>query len=78
MDRKIFTRAILLVLLPTLASAQGDERARGERACKADVNRHCKKVLGQGDMAILQCLQSNKASLSRPCSTFLKEVGQLQ
>ena len=68
----------LVLTLPTLSAAQDDVRQRGDRACKADVNRLCKQVLAQGDMAILQCLQTNKAKLSRPCSAFLKEIGQLQ
>jgi hypothetical protein len=69
---------MLIVIMPTLSGAQEDVRERGDRACKADVNRHCKRILAQGDMAILQCLQTNKAKLSGPCSTFLREIGQLQ
>jgi hypothetical protein len=67
----------LIALLPTLAGAQDPVREKGNRACKGDVNRLCKAVLSQGDMPILQCLQTNKARLSRPCSSFLKEIGQL-
>ena len=34
-------------------------------------------ALSQGDMGILACLQQNAVKLSRPCNTFLKEIGQL-
>jgi hypothetical protein len=68
----------LILLVPTLSEAQDDVRRRGDQACKADVNRLCKQMFGGGDMAILQCLQTNRAKLSRPCSTFLREIGQLQ
>jgi Cysteine rich repeat len=68
----------LIMLAPTMSEAQDDVRQRGDRACKADVNRLCKQMFAGGDMAILQCLQTNRAKLSRPCSTFLREIGQLQ
>ena len=68
----------VVAMVPTLSAAQDDVRQRGDRACKADVNRFCKQALTQGDMAILQCLQTNKVKLSRPCGTFLKDIGQLQ
>ena len=67
----------LIAFVPTLAGAQDPVREKGDRACKGDVNRLCKAVLSQGDMAILQCLQNNKLRLSRPCSGFLKEIGQV-
>ena len=68
----------LIMLTPTMSEAQDDVRQRGDRACKADVNRLCKQMFAGGNMAILQCLQTNRAKLSRPCSTFLREIGQLQ
>jgi hypothetical protein len=77
MSRHGTVLAALLVLFPTVALAQGD-RERGDRACRGDVQRLCRKVLNQGDMVILQCLQTNRPKLSRACSNFLREVGQLQ
>ncbi len=70
--------ALFAVTIPTLCQAQDDVRQRGDRACKGDVNRLCKAVLQQGDMGILACLQENAKKLSRPCSSFLREIGQLQ
>lgn len=43
---------------PGIAFAESD-RDRGDKACRADVQRRCKKVLEQGDMAILDCLQAS-------------------
>jgi hypothetical protein len=37
----------------------------------------CSKHFGQGDMAVLGCLQQNKTRLSGSCRKFLTEVGQL-
>ena len=68
----------LIMLTPAMSESQDDVRQRGDRACKADVNRLCKQMFAGGEMAILQCLQTNRAKLSRPCSTFLREIGQLQ
>lgn len=59
------------------ARAQDDVRARGDRACGHDSRRMCSKHFGQGDMAVLGCLQQNKARLSGSCRKFLTEVGQL-
>jgi hypothetical protein len=60
------------------ASAQQDElRRRGDIACKASSNKLCSKFFGHGDMAILACLQQNKAKLAPSCRKFLTEIGQL-
>jgi hypothetical protein len=74
------SKHVLLLITVIAASTQAmaqNERDRGDKACRADVRRHCKNVLEQGDMAILACLQSNRLRLSGTCSRFLKEVGQL-
>jgi hypothetical protein len=78
MTTRLFILCLMIGLTPSISLAQGnDARERGERACKADVTRHCQKVIEQGDMAILQCLQSNRTKLRANCTAFLKEVGQL-
>jgi hypothetical protein len=78
MRRSALILAILATMAPTFGQAQEDVRQRGDRACKSDVNRLCKAALQQGDMGILACMQQNAKKLSRPCSSFLKEIGQLQ
>ena len=59
------------------AKAQDDVRRRGDIACKSSSNALCSKFFGQGDMAILACLQQNKARLQPSCRKFLTEIGQL-
>ena len=59
------------------ANAQDDVRKRGDIACKSSSNRLCSKFFSQGDMAILACLQQNKAKLAGSCRKFLTEIGQL-
>jgi hypothetical protein len=63
--------------LVSTARAQDDVRKRGDIACKSSTNKLCSKHFGQGDMAILGCLQQNKSRLAPSCRKFLVEIGQL-
>ena len=71
-----FILAITLISIPVVATAQND-RERGDKACRGDVRRLCKAVIDQGDLAVLNCLQTNRTKLNGTCTRFLKEVGQL-
>jgi hypothetical protein len=75
------TLALIVVtgsLVPASAQQQQDElRRRGDIACKASSNRLCSKHFGEGDMAILACLQQHKHKLAPSCRKFLTEIGQL-
>jgi hypothetical protein len=76
----LFSAITLIVVTGSVgpASAQQDElRRRGDIACKASSNKLCSKFFGHGDMAILACLQQNKAKLAPSCHKFLTEIGQL-
>ena len=64
-------------LAPASAQQQDELRRRGDIACKASSNKLCSKFFGSGDMAILACLQQNKAKLAPSCRKFLTEIGQL-
>jgi hypothetical protein len=78
MLRKSLILAFLLASIPAVGFAQGDDpRARGDRACRNDASRLCRKVLEQGDAVVLQCLQTNEKKLSRGCRKVLEENGQL-
>jgi cysteine rich repeat protein len=78
MLRKSLILAFLLASVPALSFAQGDDpRARGDRACKSDASRLCRKVIEQGEGAVLACLQENERRLGRSCRRFLEEQGQL-
>ena len=72
--------ALVIATVATVAMparAQDDIRKRGDIACKASTHQLCSRFFGQGDMAILQCLQLNRTRLTGPCRRFLTEIGQL-
>ena len=71
---------IVVTVAPAFAQQQPPQdelRRRGDIACKASSNKLCSKFFGQGDMAILACLQQNKERLASSCRKFLTEIGQL-
>jgi hypothetical protein len=68
---------VLLAGVPQVGFAQDDVRERGKRACGNDVSRLCKKIVDQGDFAILGCLQQNASRIGASCRRFLQEQGQL-
>ena len=61
----------LVVFLASAASAQ-----QGRDACARDVSRHCRKVMNDGDSAVLACLQQNRSRISKACEKVLTETGQ--
>lgn len=65
----------MLVLAAPTAFAQ--DRSQGESACGRDASRICKKVINDGDMAILGCLKENRAKLRPVCVKHLQDNGQL-
>lgn len=82
MRLSLFSATLALIVITgsvTSASAQQQDelRRRGDIACKASSNKLCSKFFGQGDMAILACLQQNKERLAASCRKFLTEIGQL-
>ncbi|MBN8957866.1 MAG: hypothetical protein J0H17_15040 [Rhizobiales bacterium] len=77
MTKMIFAVVLLALgastaLAPT-ASAQSTPEQ--ERACKSDATRHCRKVMKDGDDAILQCLKSVREKLSNQCRKVLEDSG---
>ncbi len=74
--------ALILALMITVGGSPAlaqtaPQREEGDKACGRDVNRFCRKVLEQGDFAILSCLQENANKITRPCRKFLEDNGQL-
>jgi len=63
--------AVLLLAGLTVAVAQ-DQRSTQQQACSRDVSRHCRKVMNDGDMAIYQCLQQNRDTLSSACRKVIE------
>jgi hypothetical protein len=48
-----------------------------QAACRSDAVKLCRHVLDRNDsMIVLQCFQSQRAKLSRPCAAVLQKYGQ--
>jgi hypothetical protein len=47
-----------------------------EKACSPDVRRSCRKLVDQGDFAVLACLKENRPKLSTACRQVLVSHGQ--
>lgn len=75
----MFIARALIVSAAVLAagSAFAQDRTQAESACGRDASRICKKVINDGDMAILGCLKENRAKLRPACIKQLQEHGQL-
>ena len=75
----MFIARMLIISAAILAagSALAQDRAQSESACGRDASRYCKKVINDGDMAILGCLKENRAKLRPACVKNLQEHGQL-
>jgi hypothetical protein len=70
---------MLIVVAAVFAagSALAQDRVQSESACGRDASRVCKKVINDGDMAILGCLKENRARLRPVCVKYLQDNGQL-
>lgn len=77
----MFLTRILIVsaaLLAAGAALAQQDRAQSENACGRDASRFCKKVIDDGDMAILRCLKENREKLRPACVKNLQDHGQLR
>jgi hypothetical protein len=75
----LFAR-VLIVSMAVFAAGSAfaqQDRVQGEAACGRDSSRLCKKVINDGDFAVLGCLKENRARLRPVCVKFLQEQGQL-
>ena len=72
------TRFVLIVPMLALASmAQvSAQQQPGHDACARDVARHCRKVMNDGDQAVLACLKENRSRISKGCEKVLTDHGQ--
>jgi hypothetical protein len=75
----MFLARVLIVLTAVFAAgaATAQDRVQAESACGRDASRVCKKVINDGDMAILNCLKENRARLRPVCVKHLQDNGQL-
>ena len=73
-----FVLALALLSSTTAAFAQQPRQgtAQEQAACTRDVQKHCRKVIDQGDFVILACLKENRSKISAACDAVLKNNGQ--
>ena len=73
--RALAVFALLLTSNVTLVFAQGHMGTPEEqRACSRDAQRFCRQQLNN-DFAVQQCLQQNRAKLSKPCQKVFESHG---
>ncbi|MDB5652429.1 MAG: hypothetical protein JWQ94_42, partial [Tardiphaga sp.] len=61
------------VLAASVVHAAGTKQE--EEACARDAKRFCRQLIVQGDMAVLGCLQQNRARLKPICRQVLTNHG---
>lgn len=79
MRNSLLALTLLSLTVSTGALAQQQARPGTEQehaACTRDAQRHCRKVIDQGDFVVLACLKENRAKLSAACDQVLKNNGQ--
>ena len=59
-----------------IAQQQRSGTPQEQAACSRDVQRHCRRVIDQGDFTILACLQQHRPKLTKACDQVLKNHGQ--
>lgn len=75
----VFFIAALFAFVATAAEAQHDGRSgtkQEQQACTRDVTRFCRKLMDQGDLVILSCLQQHRPKLTKACQQVLVSHGQ--
>ncbi|WP_213775308.1 hypothetical protein [Bradyrhizobium sp. dw_78] len=73
---KLFFAAFLLSATISTANAQHSGTDKEQEACTHDVEHFCRKLMDQGDFAILACLKQNRPKLRAACRQVLVSHGQ--
>ena len=73
---KIFLALILLSVPVSTNALAHSGTEQEEKACSPDVRRFCRKLVDQGDFAVLACLKENRPKLSTACRHVLVSHGQ--
>ena len=80
MRKSLLALTLLSLTVSTGAFAQQQPQRSGtaqeQAACTRDVQKHCRKVIDQGDFVILACLKENRSKISAACDQVLKNNGQ--
>jgi hypothetical protein len=79
MRKSLLVLSLLSLTASTGAFAQQQPRSgtpEEQAACNRDVQRHCRKVIDQGDFVILACLKEHRQQISAACDQVLRRHGQ--
>jgi hypothetical protein len=71
-----FLLIVAIIPMSFLASAASAQQQPAQDACARDVSRHCRKVMNDGDQAVLACLKENRSKISKGCEKVLTDHGQ--
>jgi hypothetical protein len=74
--KKTFLALTLLAVAASTGALAHSGTKQEEEACTRDVQRFCRKLMGQGDFTILACLKENRPKLSSACRNVLVSHGQ--
>ena len=77
--RKSFLVAALLSLLVSggaTAEQPHSGTAEEQKACARDVQKFCRTAMNESDITVLNCLQQNRARLTKSCDQVLTNHGQ--
>ena len=74
MLRTLLTLSFMIAEIGTARTQSGTPE--DQRACSASVKQFCSSVVQDGDMAILACLQQNRARIEPACQRVLIKYGQ--
>lgn len=81
-----FVLVAVLTVISSSAFAQGSKAkvpetaragtAEDQAACRPAVRRYCNKLIDEGDMVILACLQEHRKNIGKACNEVLERNGQ--
>lgn len=76
MKSLVFAAVLICASFQSVFAQQHSGTDSDEQACIRDVTRFCRKLITQGDFAILGCLKQNRSHLRRSCLKVLTDHGQ--
>jgi hypothetical protein len=79
MRKSFFVAALLALSVSAGAVAQQQQHGgtpEEQKACAHDVQKFCRAVMNDADLIVLNCLQQNRAKLTKACDQVLVGHGQ--
>ena len=79
MRKSFFVAALLALSVSAGAVAQQQQHGgtpEEQKACAHDVQKFCRAVMDDADLVVLNCLQQNRAKLTKACDQVLTNHGQ--